>query len=63
MRKALVLLLVVLVVFTMAVSGCTEPETEGAITTSGEASDAITDIGEGVSDVGSILEDIDRNLG
>ena len=62
MRKALVLLLVVLVVFTMAVSGCTTPE-EGAITTSGEASDAITDIGEGVSDVGSILEDIDRNLG
>jgi len=61
MRKALVLLLVVLVVFTMAVSGCTEPE--GAITTSGEASAAITDIGEGVSEVGSILEDINRNLG
>ncbi len=59
MRKALVLLLMVLIVFTMAVSGCTEP---GAITTSGEASDAITEIGEGVGDVGEILEDIDRKL-
>ena len=60
MRKALVLLLVVLLVFTMAVSGCTAPE--GAIQTSGEASQAITDIGEGVSDVGEILEDLDRKL-
>ncbi len=61
MRKALILLLMVLIVFTMAVSGCTEPG-EGAITTSGEASDAITEIGEGVGDVGEILEDIDRKL-
>lgn len=61
MRKALVLLLIVLVIFTMAVSGCTAPE--GTITSSEEASQAISDIGEGVGDVGSILEDIDRKLG
>lgn len=62
MRRVLVLLVMVLLVFTMAVSGCTAPK-EGEIKTGEEASQAITEVGEGVSEVGSILEDIDRKLG
>lgn len=61
MRKALVLLVLIILAFTctVAVSGCTQ----SSIQNPDQASAAITGISQDVSNVGDILEDVDRKLG
>jgi hypothetical protein len=61
MKLLLILLLGLMLMFTVAVSGCTAPQSD--IQTADEASDAISNVSGEIGDIQDILSDIDRNLG
>lgn len=60
MKKIICLVLLALVVMALLLGGCGEKED---IRSPEEASDAMTDVGQGVEDIAATLDEIDKGLG
>lgn len=60
MRKAVILLLVIALVFTTAIAGCT---TTGQIQTEEEAQETLKDVSIDIGELENTLEEIENTLG